>query len=332
MQFGKLFLVAIVCSLAANAADSDCLSCHPAETRVQSGSRMAHAMLPATASAFGQNLPPQALHESDGGYSVAYQASPFGSIVATSQRGTDRAEGVINWIMGAGAQGQTPLVETDGAVLESHVSYFPGIQRFGITVGQSGGASANAQMALGEKQSHEALRACVSCHATGITANLQPVMPGIHCERCHSGAARHAAGKGQVINPGKMNAAEQIKFCGACHRDSAPVDDNQLENIRFQPLRLKKSECFIAGKIECTTCHSAHQDARRNDPAFYNAKCTACHSTQDSPRMHVDSRRKEDCIGCHMPYVELHPALHFTDHFIRVVKKGDLPEEALRRR
>ena len=33
-----------------------------------------------------------------------------------------------------------------------------------------------------------------------------------------------------------------------------------------------------------------------------------------------------------MPYVELHPALKFTDHYIRVVKASDYPQEMFRNR
>ena len=58
----------------------------------------------------------------------------------------------------------------------------------------------------------------------------------------------------------------------------------------------------------CTTCHAAHQDARRNDPAFYNTRCLACHT---------QPHQSGNCISCHMPRVQLHPALAFTDHFIR---------------
>jgi hypothetical protein len=225
--------------------------------------------------------------------------------------------------MGAGAQGQTPLVVTGDSAFESRVSYFPALQRFGITIGQQPNASPNALAALGVKQSPKALRSCVSCHATGITQNLEPVLPGVQCERCHAGAKAHAEHKGDVINPGKMTAGDQVQFCAACHRDKPPVDDTQLENIRFQPLRLKKSRCFSSGKLACTTCHVAHQDARRNEPAFYNGKCLICHG-ETGARYHADVRQKGNCIGCHMPYVELHPALHFTDHDIRIVNSADM--------
>jgi hypothetical protein len=280
-------------------------------------------------SAFGQSLPLEPLHEAGAGYSFTYHLSPFGPVLVRAERGADRTEGKIDWVLGAGAQGQTPLVVAGDAVFESRVSYFPALRRFGITIGQKADASPNAFAALGVKQSPKSLRSCISCHATGITPNLEPVLTGVQCERCHAGAAGHAENKGTVINPGKMTAVDQVRFCAACHRDKPPVDDTQPENIRFQPLRLMKSRCFASGKLGCTTCHVAHQDARRNEAAFYNGKCLTCHATQIAVPHHADARQKGNCIGCHMPYVELHPALHFTDHDIRVVKPGDMPTAAV---
>jgi hypothetical protein len=290
---------------------------------------MAHAMSPAIDSAFGKNLPAQPVREPGGGCEISYRVSPFGSILVTAMRGANRADGRIEWVMGAGAQGETPLVETAAGTLESHVSYFPQLRRFGITIGQAGGPSPTAEAALGVKQGPKTLRACLGCHATGVTSDLKPVTPGVQCERCHPGAAEHAVGKGQATNPGKMRPLEQVRFCGVCHRDKPAVDDTQLENVRFQPFRLMQSKCFTSGRLECTTCHAAHQDARRHDAAFYNAKCLACHGAAGQ-RFHVDARQKGDCISCHMPYVELHPALHFTDHDIRIVKAGDYPAAMMR--
>ena len=307
----------------------DCATCHPAEARLHAQTRMAHAMSPALSSAFAQNLPQQPLRESGDGYAFTYRMLPTG-VSVTAVRGADQANGLIEWVLGAGAQGQTPLVRTPDAMRESRVSYFPQLHKSGVTVGPDGGASPNAQAALDFKESARDLQTCIGCHSSAITRDLQPVVPGVQCNRCHLGSEEHARGNGKPpLNPGKLTPPEQVRFCGNCHRNKPPVDDAQLENVRFQPLRLMKSRCFAGGKLACTTCHIAHQDARRNDPAFYNAKCHACH---DAQVFHTEPRQSGDCIGCHMPYVELHPALHFTDHFIRVVQAGDLPASRLKQR
>jgi hypothetical protein len=307
----------------------ECATCHPAESKLHATTRMAHAMVPAAESEFAQNLPDRPLRESGDGYMFTYHRVEKG-IEVTSMRAIDKADGLIEWVLGAGAQGQTPLVRVSGATLESRVSYFPQLHTYGITIGQNAGASANPQFALGRKQTSHDLQSCIGCHATVITRDLQPVIPGIQCERCHSGAHEHARGIGKPpLNLGKLDAPAQVRFCGNCHRVKAPVDDTQLENVRFQPLRLMKSRCFASGKLACTTCHPAHQDARRDDPAFYNEKCQACHNRT---ALHADQRQKGDCIGCHMPYVQLHPALKFTDHFIRIMKTNDLPPSMVRQR
>jgi hypothetical protein len=275
---------------------------------------MAHAMMPALESPFVHNLPSgPALHESGGGYLFSYERLAAG-VRVTALRGLDSADGTIEWVLGAGAQGQTPLVRTGSGIRESRVSYFPQLHQYGITVGQEGGASPDAAAALGPLQSRNDVRTCLGCHATSITADLTPAIPGVQCERCHPGAEKHAAGEGRPLNPGKLKPTAQVQFCGACHRVKPPVDENALENIRFQPLRLMKSRCFASGRLACTTCHEAHQDARRADPGYYNAKCRNCHG---ETAIHADARGGGNCIGCHMPRVQLHPALAFTDHYIR---------------
>ncbi len=326
-------LALLAASLAADPAavpgTEACATCHPAETKLHERTRMAHAMTPALLSAFGENLPDRPLRESAGGYSFTYHRTLAG-VEVTAERGGDKADGLIEWVLGAGAQGQTPLVEAGGRVAESRVSYFPELHQYGITIGQDPGASANAFAALGLTQNGHELQACIGCHASAITRDLQPVVPGVQCLRCHLGADEHARDTSRhPLNPGKMPAPEQVRFCGNCHRVKPPVDDGQLENLRFQPLRLTKSRCFASGRLACTTCHPAHQDAVRNKPSFYNEKCHSCH---DSRAAHVDARQTGDCIACHMPYVQLHPALRFTDHYIRIVKAGDLPADAIRER
>jgi hypothetical protein len=293
-----------------------CKTCHPAETRLHEQTRMAHAMVPAPDSVFARNLPDRPLSDSVNHLFVSYKRAENGIEVTVTKNGNE-TQGLIQWVMGAGAQGETPIVRSAGKAFESRVSYFSQVHRYGITVGQEG----RSDDWLGRYQSSHALQACLGCHASAITRDLQPVVPGVQCQRCHLGADEHARGTGKLpLNPGKLAPAAQVRFCGNCHRSQAPPDSPPIEFARFQPFELMKSRCFQSGKLACTTCHAAHQDARRNDPDYYNSKCHVCH---DGETFHADARRTGNCIGCHMPRVQIHPALQFTDHFIRVVKVED---------
>lgn len=293
---------------------SNCASCHPREVHSYAHSRMATAMMPATGSPFALNLPTQPLRESADGYAFKYRVTDQG-ISVTASRGTDQAEGLIQWVVGSGEQGQTPFVQTPKGIAQHRVSYFPQLQRYGITVGDDAGTSSNAESALGRIWKRADLAQCLNCHATSVSTDLTTFTPGIQCIRCHPGAQEHARGRGTPLNPGKLSAAAQVAFCGDCHRSKAPGSDRDLENVRFQPLRLMKSRCFASGQLSCTTCHDAHADALRST-VFYNQKCLSCHPKQ----AHRTAVQDNDCVRCHMPAVQLHPALRFTDHFIRVAK------------
>ena len=293
---------------------SECASCHPQEVESYSHTRMASALVPALSSPFARNLPNQPLLESADGYAFEYRLTDQG-ILVTAARGTDRAEGLIKWVVGSGEQGQTPFIQTRRGIAQSRVSYFPQLRRYGITVGEDAGASANAESALGRIWKTSDLAQCLNCHATSVSSDLTTFTPGIQCIRCHPGAQEHSRGHGKPLNPGKLSAAAQVAFCGDCHRSKAPGSDADMENVRFQPLRLMKSKCFASGQLSCTSCHDAHADVLRTT-ASYNQRCLSCHPKQ----AHVTATEDNNCVRCHMPAVRLHPALRFTDHFIRVVK------------
>src|ERR1700758_2966724 len=103
-----------------------CANCHPAEVKLHERTRMAHAMSPVFGSAFAQNLPDQPLHESDSGYEFLFRLTLPGLNVG-ARRGEDAAGGVIEWVLGAGAQRQTPIIRTASGVNEFRISYFPAL-------------------------------------------------------------------------------------------------------------------------------------------------------------------------------------------------------------
>ena len=300
------------------AGAAECASCHPAEAKAQALTAHALALMPANQSVFAANLPDHPLAEAANGYMFTYQRSPVG-VLATATRGSDSAQGLINWVFGSGRRGETPIISLNGRYLEHRVSFYTETGKYGITTGQDNGVSASAAKALGLPQSNADLKSCFGCHATGSVMDPTTFIPGVQCVRCHAGAEEHAAGHGKPVNPGKLDHAAQVQLCGTCHRTTPqPGNDDPVVNVRFQPLRLMKSKCYVEGRIACTTCHVAHVDALRNDAAFYNGRCAGCHTREDQ---HVAQQGSPNCIGCHMPRSRPDPALEFTDHFIRVVSR-----------
>ena len=208
------------------------------------------------------------------------------------------------------------MLKYDGHFIEHRVSLYTA-SGYGLTIGHENGISASAVKALGLVLSDADARTCFNCHATSVSPDLTHLTPGVQCIRCHAGAEEHANGHGRPVNPGSLDHLAQVQLCGECHRLKPPTsDENDLANVRFQPLRLMKSACFRKGDIKCSTCHPAHVNAQRDAPDAYNAVCRDCHAKSGS---HTNREKSENCIGCHMPRVKPTPAFTFTDHFIRVV-------------
>ncbi len=314
IAFAACLSEAILSGSAALAA-VDCAACHSSEAKLHAQSAHASALMAPANSVFIRRLPDNPLGEAANGYFFEYSQTPDGVTVIV-ERGSDRVTVPVAWVFGAGRRGQTPVLNYGGHFIEHRVSFYA-TTGYGITIGQDRGVSASAAKALGLVESDADAQSCFNCHATGISQDLTRLTPGVQCIRCHAGAEEHAAGHGTPVNPGKLDYRAQVQLCGACHRLTPPAgDENEIANVRFQPLRLAQSACFAKGHIKCTTCHPAHIDAQRGSPGSYNPRCLDCHSNQTA---HIAREKSGNCIGCHMPRVSPVPAFTFTDHFIRVV-------------
>jgi hypothetical protein len=258
----------------------------------------------------------------------------------------------LRWIFGQNSQ--TWVLENDGHLYESMVSYFKRDSALATTPGDQRITPHTVTEAMGRRLSTWEVFECFNCHASGARAGekLKPeaLRPGVDCERCHVGALQHmddAAHDNFKTIPPKlrpMDARESANFCGQCHRTWDTVIRNHWKgavDVRFQPYRLESAKCFIGTdrRISCLACHDPHQPVNHDD-AYYDSKCQACHApakiaavsstTAASstsavlPLFKVCPVSKDKCVSCHMPKVE-QPGGHsvFTDHLIRVVKPGE---------
>ncbi|MGA3024596.1 MAG: multiheme c-type cytochrome [Bryobacteraceae bacterium] len=268
-------------------------------------------------------------------------------IVYSVTDGTGTISVPLNWTVGAHAH--TFVLEYDGRLYESLVTYYPSIDSLDITTGDEGLRPGTLLQALGRRLDDRESQKCFGCHATGAVSGgslrLDALTPGVRCEHCHAGASRHMEaithGDARVIPPKleSLSPWEMSNFCGQCHRTWEEVMRGQLWgpfDVRFQPYRMANSKCFDGAdrRLSCLACHDPHREVVQ-DAGSYDAKCLACHDANARARSAQSSgpgsaARKScpvagaNCVTCHMPKVDV-PGLHqpFTDHQIRIVRAED---------
>ena len=252
------------------------------------------------------------------------------------------------WAVGDGRFGQTYLYRDHSGFYESQLSFYTRENGLATTTGHMDPRTLEA--AAGGLTTSVMIRQCFGCHFTASTTKDQfrpdDAIPGLGCEACHGPGLQHVVlntaqrdeapgGDQLVMNPAKLSPADSVDFCGACHRTTA---DAQLQglvkagvnNVRLQPYRLQKSKCWGTGdaRITCMACHDPHVQVA-SDAGLYDAKCLACHSSKSNTKANVAHSAPacrvgtKNCVSCHMEKIEV-PGTYatFTDHWIRVVKKG----------
>jgi hypothetical protein len=256
----------------------------------------------------------------------------------------------VVWSVGANAQ--TWLIEYEGRLYESMVSYYPSIDGLDVTTADDVLKPQTLEAAIGRPETEAQTKSCFSCHATHAVTDdeltLSTLRRGVTCEHCHTGTEEHltaiqqgkSAGSAQASTPpslGNLNAEQISTLCGQCHRtweDVARGKTRGTPNVRFQAYRLANSRCFDGtdSRISCLACHDPHRELTSNqaEPAFYDAKCLACHSAsahnvagpqRELPKLCPVSNT--GCVTCHMPKTKvLNGPSEFTDHEIRIVRTG----------
>jgi len=112
---------------------------------------------------------------------------------------TDGVESIaapIRWAMGASSSiGQTYILEKDGELYESRVSYYRELRALAPTLGSENSVAANLREALGRLMTREDKLSCFGCHSTNAVSNRQftpeQLRPGVQCNHCHEGSDAH---------------------------------------------------------------------------------------------------------------------------------------------
>jgi Cytochrome c554 and c-prime len=328
-----------------------CGACHSQQARTQPTTSMAHALSLPGANQILSAHPDLTFRR--GEYLYRIQTKDRESTY-TVTNGTEAISAPIKWAFGAGSQ--TYVLEHDGKLYESLVSYYPAIiNALDITMGDQIIQPKTLIEAFGRELLPRESTACFGCHASGgvlkYRLNLDSMKPGVTCEHCHAGALIHqeaiSRGKLDSVPPKlkRLSAEEISNFCGQCHRTfETVVGDLRLRGpvtVRFQPYRLAMSKCFDGSdsRISCIACHDPHKEVVR-DRAWYDSKCLKCHTSgggtasASASNSEVHSTNSPDakpcpiaisgCASCHMPQTNLQGShMTFTDHYIRIVRPND---------
>ncbi len=252
-----------------------------------------------------------------------------------------RIESEIRYIIGSGKQAFGYLIDRDGFLFESPITFYPRDRHWGLSPGYD---------IRNHHFTRPILADCLYCHAnrvertTGaVNRYLSPIFRGhaIGCERCHGPGELHIEQPRVVdgidltiVNPANLEPTRRDAVCEQCHligRRRVVRAGRKSEDYRpgfpFQPFwavfvpptdsgdnrfagqveQMHESRCFRAsrGKLGCISCHDPHvQPAPEARAEYFRDRCLECHADRGC-RLPREARLRrdpgDDCTGCHMP-------------------------------
>jgi hypothetical protein len=246
----------------------------------------------------------------------------------------------LQYLLGSGRNAITPLTlvrDDDGSTagVEHRVSWFGSHDGFGLTPGHAGKLPTTDLEFFGDLVHGKSLQECVRCHTTSGTIEgngVVDLVANVNCERCHGPGSEHVR-QARLSEPpppysvghGGWDLESELQLCGSCHRLPRHISPRELrdytpEMLRFQPVGMLRSECYLKsqGSFMCSTCHNPHADSKSKSKEAYVQDCRNCHSNESEAHVTCPVSTTEGCIECHMPPVTFEQGMVFHDHWIRV--------------
>lgn len=208
------------------------------------------------------------------------------------------SEYAVKYVVGSGHHSLTYLVETDGFMVESPITWYRSRNAWGMSPGYDESDQLGFQRETGE--------GCLICHVgqaralAGSIHRMQITEAAIGCERCHGPGSLHvelrqgkeaAAAGGDpidytIVNPAHLSRDLGEAVCQQCHlsgsadilargrkpddfrpglrlqdfrHDYSLVSDNETMTVVGHVEQMHHSRCYQESKdFSCVTCHSPH--------------------------------------------------------------------------
>jgi Flp pilus assembly protein TadD len=272
----------------------------------------------------------------------------------------DVVEAEVRYVLGSGTRGESYLVEQDGYLFQSPLSWYR--------------EKAVWDLAPGYQERHQhfdrpVIGACLFCHCNRaepvegiINRYREPVFRGeaIGCERCHGPGELHVRQQrltgdrdDTIVNPRHLEPALREAVCEQCHlqgqirvlprgrqefdyRPGLPLEpfwavfelatSGEAERKAVgQVEQMHQSRCYrdSGGQLGCTSCHDPHRKpAEQEKVAYYRGRCDACHHDRGCALPAPARQEKgDDCAACHLPRLASADIIHVAASDHRVLRK-----------
>jgi Flp pilus assembly protein TadD len=273
-----------------------------------------------------------------------------------------QVEGEAAYAVGSGARSITYLVEHDGRLFESPITWYTQKQRWDLSPGYEN-TSPHFDRPIDPN--------CLFCHSNrvepvALSANRYsaPIFLGyaIGCERCHGPGELHSRRQElsgnrdlTIVNPRHLDPVLRGNICEQCHlvgdqridrvgrtavdfRPGLPLTEFFVDHGRTseegqtlvgQVEQMKASRCFRAseGRLGCVSCHDPHEVPDPKEKiSYFRERCLACHADKGCklPEPERRAKNREDfCAGCHMPVSQTVDAVHIAVRDHRILREPD---------
>lgn len=269
----------------------------------------------------------------------------------------------LKYVVGSGRFARSYLIERDGLLVESPLSWYTSTGRWSLSPGFEDDAHPTFWRTIPT--------GCLGCHsgdarpASDRLGHITIKEATIGCERCHGPGELHVSKWEQhrseatttedltIVNPGTLSRELADDVCAQCHLQSAArIRVRGQEDGAFRPGRrlrdyyvdyrldppsgqmevvghveqLKASRCYQQSlTLTCITCHDPHLDtAPRRE--YWRKNCLACHQEEQcgENKSHRVVTGRDDCVQCHMPQSPTEvPHVVFTHHRIGIHPQAD---------
>jgi predicted CXXCH cytochrome family protein len=252
--------------------------------------------------------------------------------------GVPSAQAAIAFVLGSGTQGRAYVVDHDGYLYQSPLSWYSRIKKWDLSPGyQHNFLHFNRPITL----------RCLFCHGDGAhavegTVNRYQsplVLRAIGCERCHGPGELHVAARQRgddlgavdptIVNPRHLTPALREAVCQQCHLQGEAAIDRRGRSLEVyrpgmplsafvsvfvkrpqwadnykavsHPEQMQVSKCFTAskGKLGCTSCHDPHQEpGPAQRRSYFRAACLKCHQEKDCHLSLAERQAKDKDDSC----------------------------------